>query len=94
MVGRARSKRPSALPPSIDRVETAVRAILRLFLGPLAVAMFAGIQLWRYGMFAAAGGAYLVFVVAQVAIVFWGRYQLRMARRRLATRRRLGRRLH
>lgn len=70
-----------------------VRGIFRLCVGPLAVALFAGIQLWRYGLLTAAAGAYFTFVVAEAAIVLAGRYQLRLARRRMTTRRRRARRL-
>jgi len=64
-----------------------MRFIFRLLLGPLVVAMFAGIRLEPYGLMTSAAGAYLTFTVAQAAIVAWGRYQLRLARRRAAARR-------
>jgi hypothetical protein len=70
-----------------------VRVSFRLFVGALAIALLAGIQLWRYGVLAAAAGGYFTFAVGEAAVVLWGRFQLRLARRRLATRRRLHRRL-
>lgn len=63
------------------------------FLGPFVVALLAGRQLWRYGLLTAAAGAYVTFLVAEAAIVLSGRYQLRLARRRMATRRRRAHRL-
>jgi hypothetical protein len=63
-------------------------AIVRLFLGPLLVALLAGIGLWRYGVLFATVGAYLTFVATQAAVVWWSRYQLRLARRRLDVQRR------
>jgi hypothetical protein len=59
----------------------------RLVFGPLVVAAFAGFELARYGIFSAAAGAYLVFVVALLAVDRWSRWQLRLARRRLASQR-------
>jgi hypothetical protein len=70
-------------------VSVAPRAVLRLIVGPLAVAIFAGIRLAPYGALTAAAGVYFTFVVAQAAIVLWARYQLRRARSRAAARRRL-----
>lgn len=67
------------------------RVLLRLLVGPIAVAVFAGIRLAPYGAFTLAAGAYFTFTVAQGAILVWGRYQLRLARRRAAARRRLTR---
>jgi hypothetical protein len=55
----------------------AVRVIVRLFLGPLVIALLAGIQLSRYGAFTAVAGAYLTFAIAEAAVVLWGRYQVR-----------------
>jgi hypothetical protein len=47
------------------------------------VAAFAAFELRRYGLPAAAAGAYLVFVLAQVAVGAWAALQYRRTRRRL-----------
>jgi hypothetical protein len=65
-----------------------LRAITRLLIGPLLVGLLAGIELRRYGVAAAAAGVYFVFVAAEATVLLWGRYQLRLARRRLPSRRR------
>lgn len=64
-------------------------AIGRLVLAPLLVALVAAAELAPYGRLKAAAGAYVTFVCAQAVVVSWGRYQLWLARRRLAARRRL-----
>jgi len=64
-----------------------MRVILRLLLGPLAVAVFVGIRLGPDGIITSAAGAYLTFMGTQAAIFVWGRYQLRLARSRAAARR-------
>lgn len=61
-----------------------LRAVLRLLIGPLAVAAFAGVQLARYGIAAAAIGAYVTFLVSHHAVRLWARYRLHRARKRLA----------
>jgi hypothetical protein len=60
-----------------------LRVLSRLVLGPLAVAVLAGVVLARFGILRAAAGAYLVFFVAHVAVRQWARLHLRLARRRL-----------
>lgn len=70
-----------------------MRAISRLVIGPLLVALLAGIELWRFGVAAAEVGGYFAFVAAEATVFLWGRFRLRLARRRLATRHRLRRRL-
>jgi hypothetical protein len=67
------------------------RGLLRLIVGPVAVAIFAGIRLAPYGAVTAAAGVYFTFVVTQAATMFWGRYQLHRARGLAAARRRLTR---
>jgi hypothetical protein len=67
-----------------------VRTIARAVFGPLVVAVFAGVELARFGLLTAATGAYFVFSVALVVVDLWTRWQLRLARRRRAARR-LGR---
>ena len=64
-------------------------AIARLFLAPLLVALLTAAELWHLGALMAAAGAYVTFVCAEAAVLFWGRYQLRLAHRRLAACRRL-----
>jgi hypothetical protein len=49
-----------------------LRAITRLVIGPLLVGLLAGIELWRYGVAAAAAGVYLVFVAAAAMILLSG----------------------
>jgi hypothetical protein len=51
--------------------------------GPLIVAVLAGVLLARFGVFRAAFAAYLVFIVAHVAVRQWTRLHLRRSRRRL-----------
>ncbi len=63
------------------------RACLRLVVGPLLVAAFAGAELSRLGAFVAAAAAYFIFVIAQVAVDLWVRLQLRVAGRRYRVRR-------
>jgi hypothetical protein len=70
-----------------------VRVRVCAFFGPFVLALLAGIQLSGYGVLAAAAGAYVTFAVAEAGVVLWGRYQLRLARRRVATHRHLRRRL-
>jgi hypothetical protein len=62
--------------------------IARLFVGPLLVVLLAAINLLPRGAPTAAVGAYVTFVCAETAVVWWARYQLRLARRRFAARRR------
>ena len=50
----------------------------------LSIGAFAGIELAGRGVFTAAIAAYGTFVVAQLAVVYWGRWQLHRARLRLA----------
>jgi hypothetical protein len=57
---------------------------LRLLVGPLAVAIFAGVQLAPHGHATAAFGAYLTFLASQAAVMLWARYRLRRARKLLA----------
>jgi hypothetical protein len=64
------------------------RVLVRIVFGPLAVATFAGVELARFGAFTAAAGAYFVFSASLVAVDLWARWHLRLARRRLAARRR------
>jgi hypothetical protein len=52
-------------------------------LGPLAVAIFAGFQLGSYGILAAALGAYVTFVTAEVAVIGWDKLRLRRARKQI-----------
>jgi hypothetical protein len=59
----------------------------RLLFGPLAVATYAGLEVARYGVYAAAASAYVVFLVAQAMVRIWSRRQLRLARHRLDSRR-------
>jgi hypothetical protein len=66
-----------------------LRLIVRLFLAPLLVALFTAAELRQFGVPTAAAGGYVAFVCAEAAVLFWGRYQLRLARRRLGARRRL-----
>jgi hypothetical protein len=64
--------------------KTRLRLLARSLIGPAAVATFAGIELRGYGALGAAAGAYVVFVLAQLAVGLWARRQLELARRRLA----------
>ena len=61
-----------------------VRLVGRMLLGPLAVGVFAGVELAQRGAMTAALGGYTAFVLAQLAVVFWGRWRLHRARRHLA----------
>jgi len=61
-----------------------LRVIGRLVVAPVAIGAFAGIELVGRGVFMAAVAAYTTFVVAQLAVVYWGRWQLQRARARLA----------
>jgi hypothetical protein len=56
----------------------------RMLLGPIAIGTFAGLELAGRGAVTAGIGAYTTFVAAQLAVVFWGRWQLHRARLRLA----------
>ncbi len=56
----------------------------RMLLGPIAAGTFAGIELAGRGAVVAGIGGYTTFVAAQMAVVFWGRWQLHRARLRLA----------
>lgn len=54
-------------------------------LGPLVLAVFAGVEIAAAEGSTAGGlGAYLTLVTAEAAIILWGHYQHRRARRRLA----------
>jgi hypothetical protein len=77
--------RPRSRPRRIvqDVMSVRLRAVSRLVLGPLIVAVLAGVVLARFGVFRAAVAAYLVFFVAHAAVRQWDRLQLRLARRRL-----------
>lgn len=66
-----------------------MRATSRLVIGPLLVALLAGIELWRFSVVTAVVGGYFALVVAEATVFLWGRVRLRLARRRLATRHRL-----
>ena len=69
------------------------RLVLRLVIGPAAVASFAAVELRRDGHLAQAAGAYLAFTASIFLISAWGRWQLRLIKRRLdRTRGRLRRR--
>ena len=57
---------------------------LRVAVGPLAVAVFGGVELVRYGVFVAFAGANLIFCLAAIGVLGWSRLRLRYARRRLA----------
>ena len=61
--------------------------VARMILGPLAVAALAGFELGGRGAATAVVGAYVVFVVAQAVVLWWGRWYLRRARLRLEARR-------
>jgi hypothetical protein len=50
-----------------------LRAITRLLIGPFLVGLLAPIELRRYGVAAAAAGAYFVFVAAEATVLLWGR---------------------
>ena len=56
---------------SSRRVSVRLRAASRLVVGPLIVAVLAGVLLARFGVFRAAVAAYLVFIVAHVAVRQW-----------------------
>jgi hypothetical protein len=62
---------------------------LRVFglfvLGPVVVAVFAGVELGRYGAVIAAAAACLVFILARGAVGRWSRLRVRRARRRIAS---------
>lgn len=57
----------------------------RSLAGPLAPAALAGIELARFGVVTAAAGAYVVFAFSGALVDCWVRWQLRLARRRLAS---------
>jgi hypothetical protein len=87
---RLRSLDPQIAPPAtttlydpLTRTVT-YRSAFRLVLGPLAVAVFAGIQLAPHGRATAAFGAYLTFLACQAAVVAWTHHNLRRAHKRLA----------
>jgi len=61
-----------------------LRLIGRMVVAPVGIGAFAGIELAGRGVFTAAIAAYGTFVVAQLAVVYWGRWQLHRARLRLA----------
>jgi hypothetical protein len=73
---------------SLNRTDAAnrylIRAVCRMLLGPLAIAVLAGAEFAGHGAGVASLAAYLAFVAAQTAVRFWGRWQLRRARARLA----------
>jgi hypothetical protein len=68
-----------------------MHVLLRLLIGPLAVAALAAIRLAPQGALAAATGATVTFALAHAAVVLWDRRQLQRSRRRSVERRRLRR---
>jgi len=74
---------------SLNRAEPSsrylIRAVGRMFLGPMAVGVLAGIWTAGRGAGFATLVGYLSFLAAQTAVRFWGRWQLHRARVRLAT---------
>jgi len=61
-----------------------IRGVSRMLLGPLAIAVVAGIEFAGRGAGVAVLAGYVSFVAAQTAVRLWGRWQLRRARARLA----------
>ena len=55
-----------------------------MVLGPLVIAVVAGIEFAGRGAGVAVLAAYVGFVAAQSAVRFWGRWQLHRSRLRLA----------
>jgi hypothetical protein len=62
-----------------------LRAVGRMFLGPLLVGVLAGIWSAGRGAGVATLVGYASFLAAQTAVRFWGRWQLHRARVRLAS---------
>jgi len=73
---------------SLNRLDASsrylIRAVCQTLLGPLAIAVLAGVEFAGRGAGVAGLAAYLAFVAAQTVVRFWGRWQLRRARARLA----------
>lgn len=61
-----------------------LRLIGRMVVAPVAIDAFARIELAGRGVLTAAIAAYTTFVATQLAVVYWGRWQLQRARVRLA----------
>ena len=78
---------PAAPCTTLSDVLDSVRAVGRLILGPLTVAVFAAVELSRYGVLTATSASYLIFAATQGVVISWNRYQLRRARRRLTLQR-------
>jgi len=60
------------------------KALLRMVVGPLVIAVVAGVEFAGRGSGAAVLAAYVSFVAAQSAVRLWGRWQVHRARMRLA----------
>ena len=73
---------------SLNRVDASsrylIRGVCRMVLGPLVIAGVAGVEFAGRGTGVAVLAGYMSFVAAQFAVRFWGRWQLRRARARLA----------
>lgn len=69
---------------ALESIHPRLQFALRV-LGPFAVAVFAGVAVASADGPTAGGiGAYLTLLTAQAAVILWGHYHLRRARRRLA----------
>ncbi len=64
------------------------RPLLRLILGPAAIAAFAAFGLRHAGVFVAVAGSWLVFAICVFTLSSWGKIQLARSDRRLQTLRR------
>ena len=60
------------------------RGVCRMVLGPLVIAIVAGVEFAGRGAGSAVLAGYVSFVAAQWAVRTWGRWQLHRARARLA----------
>jgi hypothetical protein len=78
---RGRARPASAVASSC--MSHLARPTLRVIIGPLAVAAFAGFELRLDGKFAATAGAFCVFAICVFALGLWGKIQLERTRRRL-----------
>jgi hypothetical protein len=77
------SERIARCAPYCGAVLSRGLTLFRVVVGPLAGAAFAGVQLARFGFLASAGGAYLAFMMAEMVVGLWTRYQLEATRQRL-----------